>query len=45
MIVGIRNRGTVFRYVAVDTGIRVHNIRRFRYFMPKIINRLSIRSC
>jgi hypothetical protein len=27
-----RNRGTVFRYLAVDVNTRVHNVREFRYF-------------
>jgi hypothetical protein len=27
-----RNRGMVFRYFAVDTAIRVNNIRQFRYY-------------
>jgi hypothetical protein len=31
LIVDQRNYGTVFRYFAIDTDIRVNNIRPFRY--------------
>jgi hypothetical protein len=32
MSTGQRNRGTVFRYFAVDTVFLVNNVRLFRYF-------------
>jgi hypothetical protein len=33
MFVNKRNRGTVFRYFAVEPGIRVNSIRLFRYLL------------